>query len=799
MAMNQTEGQAPLGEVATAAPPLASQERAPFSSRKPGEGRCIPVWEAIYRASSPEQQQELLRLAQHQGLLYGHQLPAAVPVTATSLDGARPSLTRLLREPQAALAPNHLTPVEINDTGLDGCERHAVALALSTPDLFLLNGGPDTRQTRVLAEIIIQAAARGNRVLVLSVSTGALDSLLERVADHPDIWAVRCLGASEQPASLAPRIRSVTLPDRVRQLQQETDSAAAAACAEAEERCRQHRNDEQTFTALSALCEEMQRAEEEIRRLHDTVERIGDDVAAALAHLEGTSPASAAADAFADEFKALLNAHRATLAALDGEAGQLQERIKLGRQLRADQDETMQALRPLIEARARRRFWTATWWRALRHGDVARRLATIEIEREQTLKQLADWEDRVQLLSQQRREALAAYDGQRSDFVQLQVARRLQELALPEQQAQERLSGLRARWQALCASLSDACPHHGTGDGAGVDAALARCREQIEQSARDLAAARRWAADLDQLARHVEAQVPDYVNVVAATIAALARDPHFGRRTDFDLLVLEEAHSMSEAELLTVGARARRWIMAGAAGQVEASSPGGQPLARQPGPRGRMVHANVAARNSVFQRLWQHLQCELPALPYEWWLERNRLHCRLRIFSPEQQRYVERETLADRPDVELHILTLPRSQPVLTAVVFPCSMSIAQAKQCIYDEIDELAAVPASTSVRWTEEAGQLVLELGAASPPDLMDVELTRGVREWIAEPRGKANGSAPPRGRWLTHRITFEPSAGWDRERAQQWAQRLLNLRDTGRTAYLHAPNRVPEGAHP
>src|SRR5262245_15598729 len=38
-----------------------------------------PPWDELYRGASPAQQQELLALAARQGVVYAHQLPAAVP------------------------------------------------------------------------------------------------------------------------------------------------------------------------------------------------------------------------------------------------------------------------------------------------------------------------------------------------------------------------------------------------------------------------------------------------------------------------------------------------------------------------------------------------------------------------------------------------------------------------------------------------------------------------------------------------------------------------------------------------
>src|SRR5207248_7820668 len=82
---------------------------------------------------------------------------------------------------------------------------------------------------------------------------------------------------------------------------------------------------------------------------------------------------------------------------------------------------------------------------------------------------------------------------------------------------------------------------------------------------RDLDFAQAWADGLEPLLEALPGRLLEAVNLVAATPAALAADRHFGdgRRGPFDLLVVEEAHAVTDADLLAAARRARRWVLVG--------------------------------------------------------------------------------------------------------------------------------------------------------------------------------------------------------------------------------------------
>lgn len=70
-------------------------------------------------------------------------------------------------------------------------QKKAVYKMLEAPDLCLIQGPPGTGKTTVIAEAIYQFVRNGNRVLVASQSNDAVDNALERLADTPEIRAIR--------------------------------------------------------------------------------------------------------------------------------------------------------------------------------------------------------------------------------------------------------------------------------------------------------------------------------------------------------------------------------------------------------------------------------------------------------------------------------------------------------------------------------------------------------------------------------------------------------------------------------
>ena len=70
-------------------------------------------------------------------------------------------------------------------------QKTAVKKMIAAPDICLVQGPPGTGKTTVIAEAIYQLVTQGNRVLVASQSNDAVDNALERLADRPEIRAIR--------------------------------------------------------------------------------------------------------------------------------------------------------------------------------------------------------------------------------------------------------------------------------------------------------------------------------------------------------------------------------------------------------------------------------------------------------------------------------------------------------------------------------------------------------------------------------------------------------------------------------
>jgi hypothetical protein len=787
--MTQRERHASAGLSATPplphAPGVSAGPSTPSRLASAPETRATSLWEEVFHNATPLQRQELLSLASRQGLLYAHQLPHTA-------NGSRPHaaptdqpcslnlLSRLFQGQTAELQPIRPAPIEPVDLDLDEVQRQAVARALETPDLCLIQGLPGTGKSRVLAEVVTQAAARGERVLLLAPGTAGLDRVLGLVSGQEVVCPIRCLGKGERLEDLPAPARAATFPERVRNLRDHALAQAVRAREQAERRCQALRQEEAAWPRLEELAHRAQALREQIEAVVAIHARIPGDV---RAEAERAADADGAPEGdFATSIAAAVAALRATLERLVHARTSCDQDHAERTRLIEEQAAAVEAVRPRAEAKRTGRWWSPSWWAATFGGNPLARLAELESRCAESRAKLAKLEAQRGQLDAEQAAAEESFRADRDRLVQGETTRRQAEVDRKLTAFHAQSAALDADWAGVCTTFIHAahCPARLSVEAVGTARALWQVRQQEDEQ--HCTFARQWAAYLEQSVEGLATRLPGYANLVTATTTGLAEDEHFGDPAScgglFDLLLVDEAEQISEGDLLRLARRARRWVLVG----ESPSAPEATPARGRASNRGSPT---PLARTQVFHRLWQTLHCDPARLPYAWSREGERLCSRLRQLAPEQRQWLESERVADWPDVELRILASPRVRPLLVEVLFPASVSVAQGKEYIYRELQELPVVAAERSPRWTEEADRVVLWLTDVGSAEVETVALEPGVREVVAG----SGGDRP----WYTCRLEFDRQAGWERARAEAWVEGHLHLRDLGRTVRLETVHRM------
>lgn len=780
------------GGTAVLEPPRPAAPAAPAA---PDTTPDLATLDDFVRKTSPAQRDDFLALARRQGFLYPHQVPLG-------RNGHRPEgeeatrwtrLTHLLAG-DAELEPVHEVGFEPLDAGLDARQRQAVSRALGTPDLALIVGRPGTGKSRVVAEILTQAALRGERALLVAPQLAAIDHLLPLVAGRDAVCAVRLLDPGERPESLPSVLQGLTVPQRSLHLKEQVLSSARRCQEAADSQRRQRHQEEALWPRLQNLAEQAEHLDHRRQDLQHRLSRVTADIEAEIA--EVAASADRPPTRFARELRGSRHRHAEALKQNAEQRAQATNlRDEAGRTLQTlDAERT--ALRPLALAKQAGRWWTLAWWRATLRGQVPARFAEVERKYQEALQARAALEQQLQNL-----EALAAqleheHAAAQGSLKSTEIERRRQTLSAEAAPLEQAYQKLHAQWSQLVGRLEDSLRPAALSTPA-LDAAHLAWQNRRCHDEEQCKFAQQWTAFLQHACGPAGERLLPLVNLVAGTTQALAEDRHFAACETFDLLVVEDADRISEAEFLKLARRAHRWVLVGEPAW-EYSAGYDSNLADRIGilshSRIDPAHARAALPEpfAFLQKVWQLLHWDPQRLPYAWTREGERLCCRLRPVLAEQRRWLESEPLADSPEIELRILSLPRTEPVLAEVVFGPTTTLEQAKQYIYRELQEVAVQTAGRHATLAEESDCLVLRLADPPATQAVAVTLAPGLRECLM-PLDERTGNGAPRVLPRTARFEFDKNAGWSRAAVLGWAKQHLGFRDPGRSVRLEVLHRM------
>lgn len=741
------------------------------------------VWDEWFRRASPAQRAEALALARTQGLLYPHQLPATNGTHASAAPAAEvapPAALRALLAGKAESLPlceADPAALEYADADLDAVQRLAVARALMTPDLCLIDGLPGTGKSRVIAELLGQASRRGWRCLFVADAPPALDVVLQRLVGRQDVFALRFTDADEDVATLPAWLRGFTPAEQQQAFLERTLADAREALARAEAIGRR-RDDEASLWAdlhdqtrrIESLRAELIALSTRLTQVEAEVEREAEVFPQPTKRLP-SGP-------FAAELIALARAHAEAVAALEADEAALREK----RSARATELDALAprraALAPRCEAKRQGRWWTPAYWSATLSGDALTELATLEQQQAQARDAQAQAEAELQRLAERRAELEAKHTSDRAALVRAETARRRADLADRAAALESERTDLRTHWQARLTALDLGVPvpaEASPESAAYAEALWGKQRERDEQTRRF---ARQWAEYLEGAGPELAGRLPRLANVLAAPAAALARDPLLNDALDgpLELLVVEEAERLTESELHRLAPLARRLVLVGHA-PCEAAAP-------RPPEKPTRTAGLPALAPACWPRLWQALGGDCARLPYAWHRDGEKLVCRLAPLTEADRTHVEVEPLADASDVELRIVTRPRARPCLAEVAFGADTPVREAFARIVRELDEVPLAAAGRTGWWRAEPDCLVWSCTPAKQPADEYVEVEPGLRV--------ALWADACRGAWRVAAVEFIAEHGWDRSRAAAWLSARLPGRDHGRTVCLQVPHR-------
>lgn len=569
-------------------------------------------------------------------------------------------------------------------------EADAVARAAGCPDLFALHADA-AAGARFIADV---TRAASGRVLILTPNEQAADKLVERLAAL-EVPALRALADGENPARTVPLVSRATSAARLSGPEEGARRESAAKLAAAERRCA-------AFAPVAKVVARLVEAETELAKLD----------AARAAHTACRARAEAEVRAETDTPFARAAAEVRTARAVERAA--LETDLRAAETERAAKaDALAKAREQLAEAQKKPGFFARVFGGKPKPGapdpsELERNVAALEGEVRALTTRAAE-------LSAKFAAAGTAHAAELEARVTAEVSARQSACDALLTATEADFARGRAEVDALKKVIAAAVP--------GEDHAAAHA---------ELTAARAAHADAERGAHAARARALTDPRAVVGVPLCVGADPVFAALpadAPFDLLILDRAELLPEAEFARLSRLAKRWLLVGDASAAPPPSRNGR-----------------RAEVPFFARVAAALDRE-PLVP-----EGPRYVCRL--LPPVARRALTREPLADRPEIELRFVA-DEAEPVVAEIAFPAALPVPDAKAFLYGELNEVRLRPLGEAV-WTE----LEVTWPAAGDGGAW-VNLEPGVRERVV---GAGAGA-------FTAALSFDAAAGWTAESAGEW----------------------------
>lgn len=688
-----------------------------------------------------------------------------------SADPFRSLIQQILTHDPPTIEPlPFVEPVELLDGELDRAQADAVARALQCTDLLLIQGLPGTGKSRTAVELIRQAIARGRRVLLTARTGSAIDAILSQLQPLAEFEMVRLPGKDENEANLAPSLSRCLATAREQSVCKSIIEQARLRERHLDCRLQVLRQLAPVWVRLRDLVQRADQLKQQRADLWLRKAAIESDVRRAA--VESTDPAYS--DLTIERFRSQISTHTQWVANWEAQRVELQKQHGQAEDECRAARERQSSLRALADAARSGRFWSLRFWKVRADTSLPQRLDDAQ-------KQVAECEQALLLLQQRqekehkaRADAETAYAAECERLIAEACRAREREiderLAAIDTETRQIVEWIDRQLELLPPEVlrpdirSIECIHT-------AEAAFDELIRGLDQ-ARHLAG--EWRAFAETEGDLIARGWRESVGVVAAPVSALSTDEWFARSLiPSDLAVVVNAHELSENDIMQAGRRAKHLILFG-----EPALP--SILRNVPKRHVARPASTRRARPTpdFFATLWDRLHHEM------WTHADGRLCCQLhRVPAPERGQ-LEKESVADRPDVELRIWNGRNGEPVLAEVHFPATMSIGEARQYLFQELGEIPCAPRFRTGRWEAADNELWFRIGPirSGPLPPRRIALAEGVALRIDDHRHDDSEIA----------VVFD---GWGREPAEAWLHRHLHARDAGRAcrlerSYRHSP---------